>query len=208
MPLNPKVNTYIAQGCGRCSLVGTPKCKVIKWQVELEHLRQFMLDSGLTEDVKWHVPCYTYQSKNVVMLHAFKEYSFLSFIKGTLLTDTENLLVAPSENTQGIRQLRFTSTEEITKIGPQIKAFLKEALELEKAGKKVVLKKTSEYVIPDELQIKLEENEALKNAFFGLTPGRQRGYLLYFSAPKQAKTKEARVEKYIPQILAGKGLED
>jgi len=182
--------------------------KAKKWHEEFEKLRMLILDCGLAEELKWGCPCYTFQKKNIVLIHGFKDYCALLFFKGALLKDAKGLLVQQTKNVQAARQLRFTSAREIVKLKPILKAYIKEAIQLEKAGLKVNLKKTSEFVIPEEFQNKLDEMPALKRAFTSLTPGRQRGYLLYFSQPKQAKTRESRVEKYVQQILIGKGLED
>ncbi len=182
--------------------------KAKKWQPELEQLRKIILDCNLPEELKWGKPCYTYQNVNIVLLHDFKEYCALLFFKGALLKDTENILTQQTENVQSARQLRFTSVNQIVKLTDIIKAYVFEAVEVEKAGLKVGLKKTNEFNIPKEFQLKLTENAILKKAFEALTPGRQRAYYLYFSAPKQAKTRELRIEKCIEQILNGKGLND
>ncbi len=182
--------------------------KASKWQKEYKQLRALVLDCGLTEELKWGVPCYTFQGSNVVLIHGFKEYCALLFHKGALLNDSETILIQQTENVQAARQIRFTSIQEIVKLEPVLKAYIFEAIEVEKAGLKVELKKTKEYAIPDEFRDKLDSDPALKHAFYSLTPGRQRAYLLHFAAAKQAKTREARVEKLIPQILSGKGLND
>lgn len=192
--MNPKVNFYFN--------------KAKKWQEELEYLRTFVLDCGLTEELKWGVPCYTFQERNIVLLHAFKEYCALLFVKGALLQDTKGVLITQTENTQAARQIRFTTLQDIVTMEPILKAYVTEAIDVEKAGMKVPLKKTTEFSIPDEFQDKLDESLALRTAFSALTPGRQRAYLLYFSAPKQAKTRSSRVEKCVQQILNGKGLDD
>lgn len=171
-------------------------------------LREICLDCGLTEEFKWMHPCYTFQGKNVVLIHGFKEYCALLFHKGVLLKDTHNILIQQTENVQAARQLRFTSLQEIIDLKPTIKAYIFEAIEVEKAGLEVTLKKTSEFNMPDELKEALDNNPDLKAAFHSLTPGRQRGYLLYFSQAKQSATRANRVEKYIPKILQGKGLND
>lgn len=179
-----------------------------KWQEEIETLRTIVLASGLTEELKWGVPCYTFQKKNIVLIHVFKEYCALLFFKGALLKDTEGVLIQQTENVQAVRQIRFTNLKEIVKMEPILKVYIYEAIEVEKAGLKVNYKKSSEFDIPEEFQNKINEIPALKTAFKALTPGRQRAYILYFSAPKQPKTRESRVEKYIQQILNGKGLND
>ena len=182
--------------------------KSSQWQKEYKQLRTLVLDCGLTEELKWGVPCYTHQGNNVVLIHGFKEYCALLFHKGALLSDPEGILIQQTENVQSARQIRFTGLQEIVGMGKILKSYIYEAIEVEKAGLKVEMKKTKEYSIPEEFQAKLDENNALKEAFNALTPGRQRGYLLHFAAAKQAKTREARVEKLIPQILNGKGLND
>jgi len=190
--MNPKVDAYLS--------------KAKKWQEELEKLRRIILDCQLTEEFKWGVPCYTFQKSNIVLMHVFKEYCALLFVKGALLRDAKGILVRQTENTQAGRQIRFTNVREIVEMEPILKAYIYEAIEVEKAGLKVSFKKTTEFIIPEEFQHKLDEIPALKTAFDALTPGRQRAYLLYFSAPKQSKTRESRVEKCMQQILNGKGL--
>ena len=191
---NPKVDFYFI--------------KEKKWQEELKKLRTIILDCQLTEELKWGVPCYTFQKSNIVLIHVFKEYCAILFVKGALLKDANGILIQQTENVQAARQIRFTNVQEIVEMETILKAYIYEAIEVEKAGLKVNYKKTTEFSIPDEFQNKLDENPALKTAFYALTPGRQRAYLLYFSAPKQSKTREARVEKYMQQILNGKGLND
>jgi uncharacterized protein YdeI (YjbR/CyaY-like superfamily) len=182
--------------------------KAKKWQEEFETLREIVLDSPLTEEVKWGQACYTSDGRNVVLIHGFKEYCALLFFKGALLKDPKAILVQQTQNVQSARQIRFTNVREIVAMKPILKAYIREAIEVEKAGLKVKLKKTSDLKVPEEFQNKLDENPSLKKAFAALTPGRQRGYLFYFSAAKQPKTREARVEKCMPQILKGKGLDD
>jgi uncharacterized protein YdeI (YjbR/CyaY-like superfamily) len=206
--MNPKVDNYLAEGCGRCPLVSTPRCKVKTWHEELEVLRSILVDTPLTEELKWSQPCYTFEKKNIVLMSAFKEYCALSFFKGSLLKDANGILIAQTENTQATRQIRFTNVQEIVELEPVLKDYIYEAIEVEKASLKVDYKDTTEFIIPEEFQNKLNEIPALKTAFDALTPGRQRGYILYFSGAKQSKTREARVEKYIQQILDGKGLND
>ncbi len=179
-----------------------------KWQEEFENLRTIILDCNLTEELKWGWPCYSFQNNNIVLMHGFKEYCALLFFKGSLLQDTHGILIQQTGNVQVRRQIRFTNVREIVKLEPVIKAYIYEAIEVEKAGLEPVFKKSSEFPVAEEFQKKLNENYALKTAFESLTPGRQRAYLLYFSAPKLSKTREARVEKSIPQILEGKGLND
>jgi uncharacterized protein YdeI (YjbR/CyaY-like superfamily) len=178
-----------------------------KWREEFEKLRTIVLDFQLTEELKWFQPCYTLQKKNVVLIHGFKEYCALMFFKGALLKDPHHILVTPGQH-QAARQIRFTSLQEIVKLAPIVKAYIHEAMEVEKAGLKVKLKKTADLRIPDELQKKLDEIPALKTAFYGLTPGRQRNYIFHFSQPKLSTTRTARVEKCTQQILNGKGLND
>lgn len=192
--MNPKVDFYFS--------------KAGKWQEELEQLRTIALDCQLTEELKWGTPCYTHQKKNIVLIHDFKDYCAFLFFKGALLKDTEGILIQQSENVQAARQIRFTSLKEIVELKSTLKAYIYEAIEIEKAGLKVELKKTSDFPVSEEFQKQLDEDSKLKKAFEALTPGRQRAYLLHFSQPKQAKTREVRVEKSIPQILEGKGLND
>jgi uncharacterized protein YdeI (YjbR/CyaY-like superfamily) len=179
-----------------------------KWQDEITELRAIVLDCGLTEELKWGCPCYTFQNNNIVLIHVFKEYCALLFFKGALLSNADGLLIQQTENVQAARQIRFTNLEGITSKRAALKAHMFEAIEVVKAGLKVELKKIKEFAIPEEFQQKLEKTPNLEKAFKQLTPGRQRAYLLHFSAPKQAKTREARVEKYITQIMNGKGLDD
>jgi uncharacterized protein YdeI (YjbR/CyaY-like superfamily) len=179
-----------------------------KWQAEFKKLRTIILDCGLTEELKWGKPCYSFQNSNIVLIHGFKEYCALLFMKGALLKDAHGILIQQTENVQAARQVRFTNVREIVKLAASLKAFIHEAIEVEKAGLQVTYKKTSEFTMPEEFQNKLAEIPDLKPAFDALTPGRQRGYLLYFSAPKQSKTRESRIEKCTPQILEGKGLND
>jgi len=206
--INPQVDLYLTTGCGRCSLWNTPECKVHTWQEELKALRTILLDGGLTEELKWRVPCYTFEKNNIVLLSAFNDYCALSFVKGVLLKDANRILIQQTENTQAARQIRFTNVQEIHEMESILKAYLDEAIEVEKSGLKVNYKKMAEFIIPEELQRELDESPDLKTAFEALTPGRQRGYLLYFSAPKQSKTRVSRVEKYRQKILNGKGFND
>lgn len=192
--LNPKVDAFISRAG--------------KWQKEFETLRRIILDCGLTEELKWGVPCYTAQKNNIVLIHGFKEYCAILFIKGALLKDASGILIQQTENVQAGRQVRFTNVQQIVEIEPILKAYIYEAIEGEKDDLKVTYKKTAEFSMPDEFQNKLDEDPALRTAFEALTPGRQRAYLLYFSAPKQSKTRESRIEKYRQQILDGKGLND
>src|ERR1041385_626163 len=178
------------------------------WQEEYRKLRTIVLDCGLTEELKWGCPCYTFEKKNVVLIHGFKEYCALLFFKGALLKDPNNILIQQTENVQAARQIRFRSVAEIAKLKTTLKAYIKEAVQVEKAGLKVNLKRTAEFKTPDEFKNKLDEVAGLKRAFGALTPGRQKAYLIYFSQPKQSKTRQARIEKSVPQILKGKGLND
>ncbi|UCS92770.1 YdeI/OmpD-associated family protein [Echinicola marina] len=182
--------------------------KAQNWQNEFKQLRSIVSDCGLSEELKWGKPCYTYKSKNILLIHGFKTYCALLFHKGALLKDEENLLIQQTENVQAARQIRFTSNAEIVQLTSSIKAYIYEAIEVEKAGLHVALKKTTEYTVPDELQKILEENHDFKTAFEALTPGRQRGYLLHFSQAKQSKTRLARIEKCMPKIFEGKGYND
>jgi uncharacterized protein YdeI (YjbR/CyaY-like superfamily) len=182
--------------------------KAKQWKEEFEQLRMIVLDCGLTEELKWGCPCYVYENSNVVLIHGFKEYCALLFFKGALLNDPDDILIQQTENVQSARQIRFTNVQQIGKMASILKAYIYEANEVERAGLKVKLKKTSEFNVPEEFQNKLNKSAALKKAFNALTPGRQRAYLFYFSQPKQSKTREARVEKSIKQILKGKGLAD
>jgi uncharacterized protein YdeI (YjbR/CyaY-like superfamily) len=190
--MNPKVDEFLS--------------KDKKWQKELEKLRMIILDCQLTEELKWGKPCYTFQESNIVILYGFKEYCALGFFKGVLLNDANGILIKPGENSQAVRQIRFTNAREIVEMEPILKAYIYEAIEVERAGLKVDFKEKTELVFPEEFQKKLDEIPALKTAFDALTPGRQRAYILYFSAPKQSKTRESRVEKCMQQILNGKGL--
>ena len=179
-----------------------------KWHEEFRKLREIILDFNLTEQFKWGHPCYMLQNSNVVLMHGFKEYCALLFMKGALLKDSKGILVQQTQNVQAARQIRFTNVQQIVELESILKAYIKEAIAVEKAGLEVNYKKTAEFTIPEEFQNKLNVNSALKKAFAALTPGRQRGYLLYFSGAKQSKTRQARIEKCVPQILNGKGLDD
>jgi uncharacterized protein YdeI (YjbR/CyaY-like superfamily) len=191
---NPKVDFYFI--------------KAKKWQEEFEKLRKIILDCGLTEELKWGVPCYTFEKRNIVLMHGFKEYCALLFFKGALLKDAKGILIQQTKNVQAARQIRFTNVREIVKLKSILKAYIHEAIEVEKAGLKVKFKKTSDFKIPEEFQNKFEETHGLKTAFDALTPGRQRAYIFYFSQPKQSRTRESRVEKCTQKILNGKGLND
>jgi uncharacterized protein YdeI (YjbR/CyaY-like superfamily) len=192
--MNPKVDWFFA--------------KEAMWQKEYEKLRTIVLDCGLIEELKWGCPCYTFENANIVLIHGFKEYCALLFFKGALLNDPNGILIQQTKNVQSARQIRFTNIKEIVKLEKILKAYVYEAIEVERAGLKVKLKKTADFKIPEEFQMKLNKSSALKTAFDKLTPGRQRQYIFYFSQPKQSKTREARVEKHLKQILIGKGLND
>ena len=194
--MNPRVDFYF------------DKERAGKWYKELEQMRAIALSCGLDEKLKWGCPCYTFQDANIVLIHVFKDYCAYLFFKGALLSDANGILIQQTKNVQSARQIRFTNPQEVVKLKSVLKAYIYEAIEVEKAGLKVKLKKTSEYKIPEEFQKKLDKSAALKKAFTSLTPGRQRAYLFYFSQAKQSKTREARVEKYLKQILSGKGLDD
>ncbi|OEK01046.1 hypothetical protein BFP97_05780 [Roseivirga sp. 4D4] len=205
--MNQTVDNYLIEGCGRCPLGATPDCKVHNWTSELKLLRSTVQACGLVEECKWGAPCYTFNGKNVLMISAFKNYCAISFFKGVLLNDSLGNLVKPGENSQSARLLKFTSLKEIQEIIPDIKAYIFEAIEVEKAGLEVTFKKNPEPV-PEELQTKFDEDPSLQNAFESLTPGRQRGYIIHFSQPKQSKTRVSRIEKCIPKILKGEGFHD
>ena len=192
--MNPKVDWFFA--------------KDTQWKKEYEKLRMIILDCGLIEELKWGCPCYTFENTNIALIHGFKEYCAVLFFKGVLLKDTNGILIQQTKNVQTARQVRFTNVKEIVKMQSILKAYIYEAIEVEKAGLKVDLKPATAFTIAEEFKIKLDKMPALKKAFYQLTPGRQRAYLLHFSAPKQSKTRAARVEKLIPQILDGKGLND
>jgi uncharacterized protein YdeI (YjbR/CyaY-like superfamily) len=192
--MNPKVDAFLS--------------KAKKWQEELKKLRRIILACGLTEELKWGQACYTSQGRNIVLIHGFKEYCALLFFKGSLLKDTKGILIQQTQNVQAARQIRFTNVRDIVEMGPVLKAYIYQAIEVEKSGMKVSMKKTSDFKVPQEFQEKLDKTPALKKAFEVLTPGRQRGYLFYFSQAKQSATRASRVEKYMKQILDGKGLND
>jgi uncharacterized protein YdeI (YjbR/CyaY-like superfamily) len=182
--------------------------KATKWQKEFEQLRMIILDCDLVEELKWGQPCYMFEKSNIVLIHGFKEYCALLFFKGALLKDPKGILVQQTENVQAARQIRFTKVQDIVKMKRTLKAYIYEAIEVEETGAKVNFKKATEFKVPEEFKIKLDKNRALKAAFYALTPGRQRGYILHFSTAKQSKTRESRIEKCMPQILDGKGLDD
>ncbi len=205
--MNKTVDKYFLEGCGRCSLGGTPDCKIHNWIPELEYLRSIVLDCGLIEECKWGVPCYTFQNKNILIISAFKDFCSINFFKGSLLSDTNGMLEKPGKNSQAARLIKFTNVEKIREIEADIKTYIFQAIEVEKAGLKVIFKKNPE-PIPAELEEKFEEDPILKTAFEALTPGRQRGYIIFFSQPKQSKTRVARIEKSVGKILNGEGMHD
>lgn len=192
--MNPKVDWYFV--------------KNKKWSEEIETMRTIVLDSGLTEELKWGCPCYTLDGSNIVLIHVFKDYCAFLFFKGALLKDPKNILIQQTANVQAARQIRFTDVKEVVKLKTTIKSYIKEAIAIEKAGLKVELKKTKEFEMPEEFKTQLNKMPELKKAFYALTPGRQRGYLLHFSSAKQSQTRESRIEKCMKQILNGKGLDD
>lgn len=204
--MTTQVDVYFTDGCGRCSRGGTPACKIHTWLQELLALRNIVLDCGLQETCKWGVPCYMYQDKNIIMLSALNDCCVLSFFKGSLLHDEHGILSAPGENAQVAKVIRFSGLAEVRQLESILKTYIFEAIEIEKAGLKVP--QSAPMDIPEELQHKFDEMPALQVAFEALTPGRQRGYLLYFTAPKQSATRMARIEKYVPKIFAGVGFHD
>ncbi len=206
--LNHKVDTYLLDGCMQCKLGATPACKINQWQNELRFLRNLLLECGLQEDFKWMHPCYTADGKNIVLMHVFNNYGALLFPKGVLIHDSHRLLTQQTEHSQTVRQLRFTNLQELLAQEAHIRAYVLEAIAIEKSGKKPHLKVTSDFDIPLELENKFDQMPAFKNAFYALTPGRQRGYLIHFSQPKQAATRSGRIEKAIERIFEGKGLND
>lgn len=206
--MNPDVDIYFEEGCGRCTLAATPDCKVHLWPRELALLRTIVLKCGLTEVRKWGVPCYTYNGNNVALIGAFKDNCVLSFFKGSLLRDEAGLLQKAGEQSQIARVIRFTSLRQVQEQLDVLKAYLYEAIEVEKANLKVARKPIGEYEIPEELQAKFTLFPAFEDAFRALTPGRQRGYLIHFASAKQAQTRATRIDKYMPKIMQGKGMMD
>jgi uncharacterized protein YdeI (YjbR/CyaY-like superfamily) len=192
--MNPKVDWFFT--------------KATTWKKEFEKLRSIILECDLVEELKWGHPCYTFEKKNILLIHGFKDYCAVLFLKGALLKDKRGILVQQTENVQAARQIRFTGLQQITRLEKTLKDYIYQAVEIEESGKKVPLKKTKEYAVPEEFQVKLDQLSSLRKAFFALTPGRQRGYLLHFASAKQSSTRTARVEKYTQQILDGKGLDD
>jgi uncharacterized protein YdeI (YjbR/CyaY-like superfamily) len=205
--MNPKVDAYLAEGCGRCPLGGTPDCKVHNWTDGLVELRRIVLDTEVTEELKWKVPCYTYNGNNILIIGAFKQKFILNFMDGVLMKDPHNLLVSAGENSRFARQLEFTDASRVIELEAVIKAYIAEAVEINKQGLKVELE-DQELVYPDELLAKFDDDPAFRSAFEALTPGRQRGYILHFSSAKQSATRTRRIEKYMPQIFEGKGMQD
>lgn len=192
--MNPRVDAYIEEAT--------------KWKKEFQKLRDIALETGLTEDLKWGHPCYTLNGTNIVLIHGFKDYCAYLFFKGALLSDPDGILIRQTENVQSARQVRFTSATDVTRLRQVLKAYIFEAIEVEKAGLKVKMKKTRDYPVPEEFQKKLDSNARLKTAFDALTPGRQRAYLFYFASAKQSRTRESRIKDNMSKILAGKGLDD
>ncbi|MCB9263151.1 MAG: YdeI/OmpD-associated family protein [Flavobacteriales bacterium] len=206
--MNPEVDKFLIDGCGRCSLYQTPQCKVHRWPHELRLLRQIVLDTGLEEQIKWGFPCYTLNNANIVMISPFKEHCVLSFFKGVLLNDSEKILENPGENSQSVKFARFTDVKRIEQLETTLKNYIFEAIEVERQGLKPDFKQKDELEYPEELVQKMEHDANFKNAFEALTPGRKRGYILHFTSSKQSKTRMARIEKYAPLILEGKGMHD
>lgn len=205
---NIEIDKYLSDGCGRCSLGGTPACKVHAWQDELKLLREIVLDCGLTEERKWGVPCYTIEAKNVSIVSASKNYASISFFKGVLISDRHNILEKPGENCQSDRVVKFTSVAEIRGLEPVLREYIRQAIEIERSGEKVKFDAKFELELPVELANRLALSSELRHAWEVLTPGRKRGYVLFISAAKQSKTRETRIDKYIPTILQGKGMHD
>jgi len=205
--MNPLVNKYLVDGCMRCKFGGSHNCKVNHWSKELEALRKIVIKSVLDEELKWGMPCYTLNNKNILMISAFKEYACISFFKGVLLKDKEKLLTAHGESSQSVRMIKFTNSKQIIQQSSIIKAYIEEAIEIENSGKKVEFKKNPE-PIPEELIVELNKDLKFKKAFHELTPGRQRGYIIYFSQPKNTQSKLNRIEKCRENILKGIGLND
>jgi uncharacterized protein YdeI (YjbR/CyaY-like superfamily) len=205
---NPQIDLYIAQGCGRCPLWNTPKCKTLSWTNELRALRKILLSTELTEELKWSVPTYTSGGKNILVMAAFKEYAAISFFKGSLMKDPKGIMVSPGKNSQAARLIKVTNLNEIEQLEPFIRHYISEAIEIEKSGLQVPRRETSEFDVPDELINKFEEDPTFEAAFNALTPGRQRGYLIFFAAPKQSQTRTSRIEKSMEKIFEGKGWND
>ena len=207
-PRNIEIDKYLSDGCGRCSLGGTPDCKVHAWQEELKLLREIALECGLTEERKWGVPCYTIEGKNVSIVSALKSYASISFFKGVLISDRHNILEKPGENCQSDRVVKFTSVDAIRRLESVLREYLHQAIEIERSGEKVNFDAKFDLELPIELSNRLALSSELKRAWENLTPGRKRGYVLFIAAAKQPKTREARIDKYTPLILRGKGMHD
>ena len=205
--MNPTIAEFFSIGCGRCPLVGTPECKVNTWNEELYILRDIILENNINEERKWGVPCYTDNGKNILLLSALKDSATISFLKGSLIDDTHAILIAPGKNSQSARYMKFTSMQDIKKAKPIIVDYIKQALEIERTGKKVVFKKDDD-PIPEELSVAFKKLPELRTAFYALTPGRRRGYLLHFNQAKQSATRESRIQKCMPLILQGKGFQE
>lgn len=205
---NPKVDQYYIVGCGRCPLGETPDCKAKKWLKVFKLLRTILLSCGLEEEVKWGVPCYMVEKQNVLVMSGFKEYCSISFFKGSLMKDPKGILYQPSENSQAARLIKFTEVEQVIELESTLREYILEAIEIEKSGLKVDFKAKTELVYPEELLLQFTRHPPLQSAFEALTPGRQRGYILHFTAPKQSQTKTTRIEKCIPRILDGLGMQD
>jgi uncharacterized protein YdeI (YjbR/CyaY-like superfamily) len=203
--MNPKVDAYFAEGCGRCKLYQTPQCKVHSYVELMEHLRSLLLETELKEDFKWKQPTYTLNGKNVLILTAFKDYCCLAFFKGSLMKDPDKVMITPGQNSQAARQLRFTTADQVIAQKDSIRAYIQEAINLEKTGAKVDFKQKNELEFPEELIQKFEEDSAFKRAFEALTPGRQRGWNLHFTSAKQSTTRSSRIEKAKAKIFEGKG---
>ena len=208
MQTSPLVDLFFIDGCGRCKLYKTAACKVHTWKLELQALRQIALNSGLTEELKWKQPCYTFNGKNIIIISAFKKSCIIGFMKGTLMEDTKGILEMPGENSNSSRFIRFKNIERVLELQETILDYIKEALEIEKSGKKIISKKVEEYPIPDELYNEFESDVAFKNAFKSLTPGRQKSYLIFYSAAKHSATRTSRILKSKEAIFNGKGMNE
>jgi len=205
--LNPKVDHYLTDGCGRCEYYATSRCKVHTWRKELEVLRSIVMETGLTEELKWSMPVYTSEGKNIVMISAFRDFCAVNFFKGSLLSDPAGKLIKPGENSQAGRYFKFTDLEAIAEMRNTILQYIREAVQIEKSGARVEFKKDPEPA-PEELLQKFAEDPVFENAFYALTPGRRRGYILHFSQPKQSATRISRIEKCMEKIFSGKGMQD
>jgi uncharacterized protein YdeI (YjbR/CyaY-like superfamily) len=208
MQTSPLVDLFFIDGCGRCKLYKTAACKVHTWKLELQALRQIALNIGLTEELKWKQPCYTFNGKNIIIVSAFKESCIINFMKGALLKDTKGILEMPGENSNSSRFIRFTKIERVLELQETILDYIKEAIEIEKSGVKIISKKVEEYPMPEELNQEFESDIAFKNAFYSLTPGRQKSYLIFYSAAKQSATRTSRILKSKDAIFNGKGMNE